>query len=145
MFLLVCLLCDRLVGRACRSGQANNYWLVGWLVGDIANYSLLSFDFGSVQGIECSAERGETAAVWKGLFLDLWGVSTLPPCRKEGLGVETSQEVYTATTACSLQSLSQWRDCCDWSAVGLGRWAANVSSDGVLDPFQYVCRLDSVC
>jgi hypothetical protein len=30
MVTLVCLLCNWLVGRACRSGQANDYQLVGW-------------------------------------------------------------------------------------------------------------------
>jgi hypothetical protein len=41
------LLYDWLTGRACRSGQANDYRLVCWLVGD----------------------------VWKGPFL-MWGVAT---------------------------------------------------------------------
>jgi hypothetical protein len=43
---LDCLIDDWLAGRACRSGQANDYLLVG----DI---------------------------VWKGSFLDMWGVPTL--------------------------------------------------------------------
>jgi len=83
--------------------------------------------------------------VWKGLFLAIWGVPTSLPCSEEGLGVETSREGYTASGACSPWSLgSRWCDCCGCCAVGMSWWAAGVGCD-VLGPFQYACRLESVC
>jgi len=58
---LNCLLCDWLVSRCCRSGQANDYQLVGWWhCMERYVYSLLSFD----SGVSCCLDR------WKEWFIE---------------------------------------------------------------------------
>jgi hypothetical protein len=39
--------CYSLVGRSSRGGDLNDYQLVGWLVGEVADYILLYFDCGA--------------------------------------------------------------------------------------------------
>ena len=84
VLLLDCLLCNWLFGRACRSGQVNDYQLDGWLVGCWSSIlqSLLLFCFGenccpARWEVQYGEEiRGGAAAVWKGPYLDVWGVPT---------------------------------------------------------------------
>jgi len=44
VLMLYCLLCSWLFSGTCRSGQVNKYRLVGWLVGEVADYRL-SYSF----------------------------------------------------------------------------------------------------